>query len=59
MTVRFCRECNRETRQWQSDLEPLFPYPRGLAWILLVPVVWLTNLVAELLVNRWRCVECR
>jgi hypothetical protein len=26
--IRYCRECNRETRHWRSDSEPLFPYPR-------------------------------
>jgi hypothetical protein len=41
-TVRYCRECQQETRNRRSEPDPM-PYPRSWSWVLLVPVVWLVT----------------
>jgi hypothetical protein len=49
--VRYCRDCNQKT--WHRRSEPDgIPYPRSWSWILLAPVIWIANLVADLVVNR-------
>ena len=56
--VRYCRECNRETRHWRSELEELFPYPGDWRLILLLLVIWLLNQAVRLPLVQWHCVEC-